>query len=157
MAATLGIQACRHVDKYPVRGSSVSESTDARGQKTMARLVRVDKKAMATINSNNHLLQLRHAQEHFWTHNMANLEADELQQQKTTPLSLLLAENSKQSLQFTQAHQNWRIEDWKRVPGLMSLHFWCDSGMVGSELGENNMKAWIHPAMNQWFRVVVMV
>ncbi len=51
--------------KYPVRGSSVSESTDARGQRRMARLVRVDKKAMATTNSNNHLLQLRHAQEHF--------------------------------------------------------------------------------------------
>ncbi len=62
-------------------------------------------------NSNNRLLQPRHAQEQLWTHNTANVEADELQQQKTTPLSLLLAENSKLRLQFTQPHQNWTIED----------------------------------------------
>ncbi len=29
---------------------------------------------------------------------------------------LLSAKNRKQSLQFTQAHQNWTIEDWKNVP-----------------------------------------
>ncbi len=28
---------------------------------------------------------------------------------------LLLAKNRKRRLQFTQAHQNWTIEDWKNV------------------------------------------
>ncbi len=28
---------------------------------------------------------------------------------------LLLAKNRKQRLQFTPAHQNWTIEDWKNV------------------------------------------
>ncbi len=28
---------------------------------------------------------------------------------------LLSAKNRKQNLQFTQAHQNWTIEDWKNV------------------------------------------
>ncbi len=30
-------------------------------------------------------------------------------------MPLLSAKNRKQSLQFTQAHQNWTIEDWKNV------------------------------------------
>ncbi len=39
----------------------------------------------------------------------------------------------------------------------MSLDFWCDIQMVGSEFGVKNMKAWIHPALSQWFRLVVVV
>ncbi len=39
----------------------------------------------------------------------------------------------------------------KTLPGLMSLDFCCDIHMVGSELGINNMKAWIHSALSQWF------
>ncbi len=33
----------------------------------------------------------------------------------------------------------------------------CDIQMVGSEFGVKSMKAWIHPAMSQWFRLVVVV
>lgn len=36
-------------------------------------------------NSNNHLFQPRYAEDHLWIHNTSNLEADGLQQQKTTP------------------------------------------------------------------------
>ncbi len=39
----------------------------------------------------------------------------------------------------------------------MSLHFCCDIQMVMSEFGVKNMKAWIHPALSQWFRLVVLV
>ncbi len=31
------------------------------------------------------------------------------------------------------------------LPDLMSLNFCCNIQMVGSEIGEKNMKAWIHP------------
>ncbi len=63
--------------------------------------------------------------------------------------------NSTRRIQFTQTHQNWTVEDWKNV---MSLDFCCDIQMVGSEFGihVNNMKAWIHPALSQWFRLVVV-
>ncbi len=47
---------------------------------------------------------------------------------------LLSAKNRKRRLQFAQAHQNWTIEDWKTLPGLMSLDFCCDIQMVGLNL-----------------------
>ncbi len=37
----------------------------------------------------------------------------------------------------------------------MSLDFCSDIQMVGSEFGVKNMKAWIHPALSQWFRLVI--
>ncbi len=39
----------------------------------------------------------------------------------------------------------------------MSLYFCCDIQMEESELGDKNMKAWIHPALSQWFRLVMVV
>ncbi len=54
----------------------------------------------------------------------------------------LLAKNRKQRLQFTPAHQNWTIEDWKKMlPGLMSLDFCCDIQMVESYLA---WRTWKH-------------
>jgi len=35
--------------------------------------------------------------------------------------------------------------------------FVCDIQMVGAEFGVNNMKEWIHPALYQRFRLVVVV
>ncbi len=43
------------------------------------------------------------------------------------------------------------------LPGRMSLDFCCNIQMVGSEFGLKNMKAWIHPALSQWFRLVVVL
>lgn len=51
----------------------------------------------------------------------------------------------------TDSH--WTIEERKRSD-LMSLDFCCHFQMVGSEFGVINMKAWIHPALYQWFRLV---
>ncbi len=44
----------------------------------------------------------------------------------------------------------------KTLPGLTSLDYCCDIQMVGSEFGVKNIKAWIHPALSQWFRLVVV-
>ncbi len=38
----------------------------------------------------------------------------------------------------------------------MSLDFCCEIQMAGSEFGIKNMKAWIHPALSQRFRLVVV-
>ncbi len=39
----------------------------------------------------------------------------------------------------------------------MSLDFCCDIQMVGLEFGVKNMKAWMHHALSQRFRLVVVV
>ena len=68
---------------------------------------------------------------------------------------ILSAKNRKLRLQFARAHQNWTIEDWKNVA-------WSDASRFlppfkWSEFGVNNMKAWIYPALYQWFRLVLVV
>lgn len=40
------------------------------------------------------------------------------------------------------------------LPGLMSLDL---SWMLEFDFGINNIKAWIHPAMYQWFKGVLVV
>ncbi len=69
---------------------------------------------------------------------------------------LLSVKNRKRRLKFTQAHQNWTIEDWKNIAWSDESRFFCDIQMVGSEIGVKNMKAWIHPALSQRFRLVVV-
>jgi len=51
---------------------------------------------------------------------MSNLEADEVQQQKTHRMTLLSAKNRR--LQFTRTHQIGQ-QIGKTLPGLMSLYF----------------------------------
>ncbi len=70
---------------------------------------------------------------------------------------LLSAKNRKRRLQFDRLTKigQWKIE--KTLPGLMSIDFCCYIQMVRSEFGVKNMKAWIHPALSQRFRLVVVV
>lgn len=39
----------------------------------------------------------------------------------------------------------------------MSLEFCYDTQVVGSKFGVNNLKAWIHPALYQNFKLLVEV
>ncbi len=70
---------------------------------------------------------------------------------------LLSAKNRKQRLQFTQTDQNWTIEDCKNVAWSDESWFLLQNSDVGSEFGVKDMKAWIHPALSQRFRLVVVV
>ncbi len=54
---------------------------DVRGQRRMGRLVRDDRKATVTQITTRYNQDMQN----LWTHNTSNPEADELQQQKTTP------------------------------------------------------------------------
>ncbi len=65
-------------------------------------------------------------------HNMSKPEADGLQQQKTIPGIAPVRKNRKRTLQFTQAHQNWTIEDWKNVAWSDDSRFllWHSDGRV---------------------------
>ncbi len=89
---------------------------------------------------------------------MSNPEADGLQQQKTTPGAAPVSkEHETEATIHTGSPKLDNRRFRKTLPGLMSLNFCCDIQMVGSELGVKNMKAWIHPALSQRFRLVVVV
>jgi len=70
---------------------------------------------------------------------------------------LLSAKNKKLRLQFTQDHQHWTIEDCKNVAWSDESWFLLWYSDVESEFGVKNMKAWIHPALSQRFRLLVVV
>ncbi len=70
---------------------------------------------------------------------------------------LLSAKNSTRRIQFTQDHQNWTIDDWINVACSDESRFLLQHSDVETEFGVKNMKAWIHPALSQRFRLVVVV
>ncbi len=120
---------------------------DVRGQRRMGRLVRDDRDATVTqitTRYNQGMQNTISERTTRWT-----LKQMGYSSRRPHRVQLLSAKNWKRRLQFTQPHQNWMIEDWKTLPGLMSLDFCCDIQMIGSEFGIKNMKAWIHPASSQ--------
>lgn len=67
---------------------------------------------------------------------MPNLGADELQNQKITQSATLVSQVQKTEFHMSSVKLG-KID--KTFPGLMSLDFWCDIWIVGSELDVNNM------------------
>ncbi len=57
--------------------------------------------------------------------------------------------NRTRRIQFTQAHQNWTIEDCKNVAWSDESGFLLQHSDVASEFGVKNMKAWINSALSQ--------
>ncbi len=107
---------------------------DVRGQRRMGRLVRDDRKATVTQITTH------------YNQDMPNTISE-----RTTRRTL-----KQMGYSSRRPHRvdNRRLE--KTLPGLMSLDFCCNIQIVGSEFGIKNMKAWIHPALSQWFRLVVV-
>ncbi len=128
---------------------------DIRGQRRMGRLVRDDRKATVTQITTRYNQGMQNTISEHTTRR--TLKQMGYSSRRPHRVPLLSAKNRKRRLQSAQAHQNWTIEDWKTLPGLMSLDFCCDIQMVGSEFGIKKMKAWIHPALSQRFRLVVVV
>ncbi len=124
------------------------------GQRWMGRLVRGDRKATVTqITTRCNQVIQKTISERITRQTLKQMGYSS---RRPHQVSLLSAKNRKRSLQFTQAHQNWTIEDWKNV-AWSGLDFYFNIQMVGSEFGVKNMKAWIHPALSQRFRLVVVV
>ncbi len=124
---------------------------DDRGQKRMGRLVRDDRKATVTEITTRYNQDMQNTISEHTTHR--TLKQMSYSSRRPHRVPLLTAKNRKWRLQFTQVHQNWTIEDWKNI----ALDFCCDIQMVGSEFGVKNKKAWIHPALSQRFRLLVVV
>ncbi len=117
---------------------------DVRGLRRMGRLVRDERKATVTQITTRYNQGMQNTICERTT--SRTLKQMGYSSRRPHRVLLLSAKNRKQRLQFAQAHQNWTIED-----------FCCNIQMVGSEFGVNNMKAWIHPALSQRFRLVVVV
>ncbi len=128
---------------------------DVRGQRRMGRLVRDDRKATVTQITTHYNQGMQNTiSEHTtrWT-----LKQMGYSSRRPHWVPLLSAKNRKQRLQFTQAHQNWTIEDWKNVAWSDESRFLLRHSDVGSEFAVKYMKALIHPALSQQFRLLVVV
>ncbi len=127
---------------------------DVRGQRRMDRLVRDDRKTTVTQITTRYNQDMQNTiSEHTTRRTLKQMHSSSRRPHR---VPLLSDKNSTRRIQLPQTHQNWTIEDWKTLPGLMSLNFCCDIQMVGSVFGIKNKKAWIHPALSQWFRLLVV-
>ncbi len=128
---------------------------DVRGQRRMGRLVRDDRKATVTqiTTHYNHVIQNTISERT----TLRTLKEMDYSSRRPHRVPLLSGKNSKRRLQFAQAHQNWSIEDWENVAWSDESRFLLrHSEIVGSEFGIKNMKAWIHPALSQQFRLLLV-
>ncbi len=79
----------------------------------MDRLVRDDRKATVTQITTHYNQGMQNTiSEHTTRRTLKQMGSSS---RRPHQVPLLSAKNRKQRLQFTQAHQNWTIEDWKNV------------------------------------------
>ncbi len=123
-------------------------------QRRMGRLDRDDRKATVTQITTRYNQGMQNTISEHTTHQTLKQMGSSSRRPHRVPL--LSAKNRKQRLQFTQAHQNWTIEDCKNVAWSDESRFLLQHSDVGSEFGVKNMKAWIHPALSQRFRLLVV-
>ncbi len=145
--------------KYPVSGSCVDGGrkclVDVRGQRRMDRLVRDDRKATVTQITTRYNQGMQNTiSEHITRRTLKQMSYS---RRRPHRVPILSAKNRTRRIQFTQTHQNCAIEDWKNVAWSDESRFLLQHSDVGSEFGVKNMKAWIHPALSQRFRLVLVV
>ncbi len=86
---------------------------DVRGQRRMGRLVRDDRKTTLTQITTRYNQGMQNTiSEHTTRRTLKQMGYSSRWPHR---VSLLSAKNRKRRIQFTQAHQNWTIEDWKNV------------------------------------------
>ncbi len=121
---------------------------DVRAQRRMERLVRDYRKPTVTKITTRYNQGIHNTiSEHTTCRTLKQMGFSSRRPQR---VPLLSAMNRKLRLQFSQAHQNWTIEYWKK----RCLVWWVSISaanfqMVGSECGVKKMKAWIHPTLSQ--------
>ncbi len=123
-------------------------------QRRIDRLVRDDRKATLAQITTRYKQGMQNTISERTTRR--TLKQMDYSSRRTHRVPLLSAKNRKQRLQFAQVHQNWTIEDWKNIAWSDESRFLQHSD-VESEFGVKNMKAWIHPALTQRFRLGVVV
>ncbi len=128
---------------------------DVRGQRRMARLVRDDRKATVTQITTRYNQSMQNIISEHTT--LRTLKQMGYSSRRPHRVPLLSAKNRKRRLQFAQAHQNWTIEDCKNVAWSDESRFLLRHSDGRVRIWRINMKAWIHPASSQRFKLVVVV
>ncbi len=106
---------------------------DVRGQRRMSRLVRDDRKATVTqITTRYNQYMQNTISEHTTRRTLKQMSYNSRRPHR---VSLLSAKNRKRSLQFTQAQQNWAIEDWKNVA-------WSDESRFLLRHSDGRVRIW---------------
>ncbi len=107
---------------------------DVRGQRRMGRLVRDDRKATVTQITTRYNQGMQNTISEHTTHWTLKQIGNSSRRPHQEPL--LSAKNRKRRLQFSQALQNWTIEDWKNIAWSdesrfllqhsdVRVRFWC--------------------------------
>ncbi len=128
---------------------------DVRGQRRMDRLVRDDRKTTVTQITTCYNQDMQNTISEHTTRRTLKQMGSSSRRPHRVPL--LSDKNSTRRIQFTQTHQNQTKEDCKNVAWSDETRFLLLHSDVGSEFGIKNMKAWIHPALSQWFRLLGVV
>ncbi len=85
---------------------------DVRDQRRMGRLVRDDRKATVTLITTRYNQDMQNIiSEHTTRWALKQMDSSSRRPQRVL---LLSDKNRKRRIQFTQTHQNWTIEDWKK-------------------------------------------
>ncbi len=106
---------------------------DVRGQRRMGRLVRDDRKATVTQITTRYNQGMQNTISERTTHRILKQMGYSSRRPHRVPL--LSAKNRKLRLQFTQAHQNWTIEDWKNVA-------WSDESRFLLRHSDGRVRIW---------------
>ena len=106
---------------------------DVRGQRRMGRLVRDDRKATVTQITTRYNQGMQNTISERTTHRTLKQMGYSSRRPHWVPL--LSAKNRKRRLQFTQAHQNWTIEDWKNVA-------WSDESRFLLRHSDGRVRIW---------------
>ncbi len=102
-------------------------------QRRMGRLVRDDRKATATKITTRYNQGMQNTISELTTHRTLKQMGNRSRKPHWVPL--LSAKNSKQRLQFAQAHQNWTIEDWKNFA-------WSDESRILLWHSDGRVRIW---------------
>ncbi len=106
---------------------------DVRGQRRMSRLIRDDRKATVTQITTRYNQGMQNTiSEHTTRRTLKQMGHSS---RRTHRVPLLSAKNRKRRLQFTQAHQNWTIEDWKNVA-------WSDESRFLLQHSDGRIRIW---------------
>ncbi len=109
-------------------------------QRTMGRLVRDDRKTVTQITTRYNQGMQNTISERTTRRTLKQMGYSSRRPHR---VPLLSAKNRKQRLQFAQAHQNWTIEDWKKIA-------WSDESRFLLQPSDGRVRIWhkAHESMN---------
>ncbi len=106
---------------------------DVRGQRRIGRLVRDDRKTTVTQITTRYNQGVQNTISEHTTRRTLKQMGSSSRRPHRVPL--LSDKNRKRRLQFTQAHQNWTIEDWKNVG-------WSDESWFLLRHSDSRVRIW---------------